>query len=66
MAFLGGVRRCCKLDCIRNEAIRDELQVFFNYNEKLKYYKQRLKEHLERQIPDWPNKVWKYRTQVCG
>ena len=35
MAFLRGVKRCSKLDRIRNEAIREELQVF-KLNEKLK------------------------------
>ena len=35
MAFLRVVKRCSKLDRVRNEAIREVLQVF-NLNEKLK------------------------------
>ena len=38
---------CSKLDRIKNEAIREALQVF-NFNENLKDYKQRWKERLER------------------
>ena len=56
MVFIRGVKRCFKLDRIRNEAIREELQIF-NLNERLKAYKQWWKEHLEKfQIQDWPNK----------
>ena len=40
MAFLRGGKRCSKLDRIKDEAIREELQVF-NSNEKLRDYKQR-------------------------
>ena len=47
MTFLRGVERCSKLDPIRNEAVKGELQVF-NLNEKLKDYKQRRNEQLER------------------
>ena len=44
MAFLRGVKRCSKLNRIKNEVTRKELQVF-NLNAKLKDYKQRWKEH---------------------
>ena len=37
---------CSQRDLIKNESIREELQVF-DLNEKLKDYKQRRKEHLE-------------------
>ena len=40
------VKRCSKLDRIKNEVIREELQVF-NMNSKLKDCKQQWKEHLE-------------------
>ena len=45
MAFSRVVKRCSKLDLIRNKAIREELKVF-NLNEKLKDYKQQWREHL--------------------
>ena len=35
MAFLRGVKSCSKLDRIKNETVREEIQVF-NLNEKLK------------------------------
>ena len=47
MTFLRGLKRCSKLDRIRNEATREKLQVF-NLIEKLKDCKQRWKEHFER------------------
>ena len=60
-AFLRGVKRCSKLDRIRNEPTREELEVF-NLNEKLKDYKQRWKEHLERTLYSRLTKqVWKYK-----
>ena len=65
MSFLGGVKRCSKLDHIRNEAIREDLQVN-NLKQKLKHYKQRYKEHLECQIPGWPNKSGNTNLQDTG
>ena len=56
MAFLRGIKG--KLDRIKNLAISEKLQVF-NVPERLKYYKQRWKEHLECQIPNCPNKSGK-------
>ena len=47
MAFLREDKMCSKLDRKRNEVIREKLQVF-SLNKKLKNYKLRWKEHLER------------------
>ena len=47
MAFLRSVKRYSKLHRFKNVAIREEIQVF-SLKEKLKDYKQRWKERLER------------------
>ena len=61
MAFLRGVKKCSKLDRIKNEAIREELQVF-NLNENLKDYNQRCKEHLVRMSDSrLATQIWKYK-----
>ena len=61
MAFLREIKRYFKLDGIRNDAVRKDLQVF-NMNDKLKNYKQRWREHLES-MSDYilPKQVWKYK-----
>ena len=60
MAFLRGVKWCSKLDLIKNEARREELQVI-NLYERLKDYKQRWKEHFERVSDSRLTKqVWKH------
>ena len=58
------VKRCSKLDRIADEAIREELLIFNEkcLNEKLKYYKQRWKERLERMSDSrLAKQVWKYK-----
>ena len=47
IAFLRRVKRCSKLDRTKNYALKEEFQVF-NFNKKIKDYKQRWKEYLER------------------
>ena len=61
MAFLRGAERCSKLGRIKNEAIKEELQVF-NLNGKLEGYKQRWQEHLERISLE----IQTYKTPMCG
>ena len=53
-------------DRIKNEAIREEFQVF-NLNERRKYYNQRWKEHLERMSDSRLSKqAWKYNLYDTG
>lgn len=47
MKFLRGVKGCTKLDHIRNEEIREELEIF-NLNDRLNDNKQQWKEHIRR------------------
>ena len=47
MKFLRQVKGCTRRDCIRNEDIRRELNVY-NMNERLKRYKHQWKEHVDR------------------
>ena len=47
MRFLRGVKGCSRIDRIRNEMIRQEVQVF-NLNEKIKFNRNTWQEHLER------------------
>ena len=42
--FLRGVKRCSKLECIKNGTVKEELEVF-NFNERLKDCKQVWKDH---------------------
>ena len=67
MAFSGGLKRCCKLDRISNDAIRKKLQVF-NLNEKFKDYKLQWKNTLKNvrfQADQTSLEIQIYRTQVC-
>ena len=66
MAFLRGVKRCSKLDHIRSDSIREELQLF-NLNRNLKYYKQWWKEYLERMSDSrLAKQVWNTNLQDTG
>ena len=59
VAFLRGVKMCSKikLDRIKSDAIKEELQVL-NLIKKLKDYKRRCNEHVERLSDSrWPNKA---------
>ena len=47
MKFLRQVKGCTRRDCIRNEDIRRELNVY-NMNERLQRYKHQWKEHVDR------------------
>ena len=59
-------KRCSKINRINNEDIREGINVF-NLNKKLKGYKQRWKEHLERNVRFQTSlEIQTYRAQVCG
>ena len=47
MKFLRSVKRCSRLDRIRNENIREELKIY-NLNERIEENREKWKEHLNR------------------
>ena len=63
--FFRGINRCSKSDRLKNDATGEELKIF-NLIERLRDYKQLWKEHLQRDIQDWPKKSGNITLQDRG